>query len=238
MNFLPGQLAQQRQDQAPGEREDGGHGEEQEVLSEKPSSTSPKCSPMKSKSKYWLKNSLIARLLAPVPGNVDEGAPSPAPLSSTASAGAAQLASMRRRTISRRFVVEPLFVDLRVGPVVDHFFEAFVDFFEQFGVVLGDAIPYFSSVGTFSAISTPPASSTAFCGDRRVDDHGFDRAGFEGVDRVGAFGVGAEFAGVGFFLRRVRGRSCPAGRRRSCLRGLRGRSMSLPSLTRIACSER
>ena len=49
----------------------------------------------------------------------------------------------------------------------------------------------------------PPASSTAFCGDRGVDDHRFDRAGLERVDRVGAFRVGPEFAGVGFFLRRV-----------------------------------
>ena len=65
---------------------------------------------------------------------------------------------------------------------------------------LARAIPYVSSVGTFSAISTPPLFSTAFCGDRGVDDHGFDGAGLERVDGVRAFGVGPQFAGVGFFL--------------------------------------
>ena len=60
----------------------------------------------------------------------------------------------------------------------------------------------------------PLSASTAFSATGRSITTASIVPAFERVDRVGALGVGAEFLGRRFLLRRIPRRSCPAGRRR------------------------
>src|SRR6185312_1168360 len=161
------------------------------------SKTSPKCSPMIEKSKYCSKKTFIS---APAVSPTKKGRRPrrPFPYTPTASSATSFAFAQGEDFLRWRFL-EPLFVDLGVFAAGEDTGKPFVDLFEQFGVVFGDrdSVRFFGRnfFGDFDA-----ARFGSVGRDRGVDDHRGHRAGFQRVDRVGAFGVGPEFARFGFFL--------------------------------------
>ena len=160
------------------------------------------------KSKYCSKKTFKLSLLLPAlprfpieRGGTVPGAPSVIRLSPTADRYFDSASSIAfSRPFERRRFFEPLFVDLGVAAVFDRFLQAFVDLFEQFGVFLGDRDPVrFFGRDFFDDFDAAEFFRLLF-GDRRVDDHRFDRPGLQRVVGVGAFRVGPEFRGFGFFL--------------------------------------
>src|SRR5215207_1064080 len=185
------------------------------IVNQKPSRTWPKWSPMRLKSKYWLMISLICPPVLdsrqPVPFSRRERAPrgalSPACFSQDQSRRSLRLVRGREHLLGR-LLPEPLLVDLRIGPVVLDVLERGVDVLAQSVVVLleDEAVLL---VGRYR--SGDLYSSGLFHGvlsHRQVDDCGIRCAGLDRVDRIGALGELADFAGVRLVLD-VRLAGCP-----------------------------